>query len=277
MWNINTEIQSAPNNDVYAEWIDDWKLYARPYDLPDAPNADGRPVWEPPVFDYSEWIDQEEYEKKREAMLKWTNGDVARTTDIMDIDTEFGLLSEYWCWAGDNAESAVNSESRQFFKGLHQELYRDCNFVFDEWGSLGGVIVYKLNKDGTYRAERLYLSDSSPEDSSSEHRDNIPDNASNRSISPPPSGDFNSNSIISTLPRHPVAEHNRISSPKDEAEELAWLDSLDASPSTPTTTDLAQQFDGRPLAVRLMSLRSITATDKPTHDEMEAGKGDDLD
>lgn len=40
--------------------------------LPDPklyPNIHSRPVWDPPVLDYTEWMG-EEYEKKREAVLK---------------------------------------------------------------------------------------------------------------------------------------------------------------------------------------------------------------
>ena len=42
-------------------------------------------------MDYSLLIG-EEHEKKREAVLEHTGGDVAKTTDIMDVDTEEWLL-----------------------------------------------------------------------------------------------------------------------------------------------------------------------------------------
>lgn len=52
--------------------------------LPPAPNYDGTPVWVPPTFDYSHLID-EEYDKKREGVLKYTGGDGSRATIIMDL------------------------------------------------------------------------------------------------------------------------------------------------------------------------------------------------
>ncbi len=50
-------------------------------------------------MDYSEYIG-EEYEKKREVMLKFLKGDKARTTELMDVDIEQYLLNEYgdWTW-----------------------------------------------------------------------------------------------------------------------------------------------------------------------------------
>lgn len=65
--------------------------------LPSFQDVDSRPVWEPPVLDYSELID-EAYEKKREAMVKFTNNDVARASEIMDVDTEVELIREYSHW-----------------------------------------------------------------------------------------------------------------------------------------------------------------------------------
>lgn len=175
MSNVNTEIQSARDKDVYTEWMDEWRELSIPR------NCDGRPVWEPPILDYSEWIG-EKYEKKREAMLKWTNGDVARTTDIMDVDTEFDLLWEYKGWAEDHAHSAVDSESRKFFEGLGLEVGRDCHVVWREWRGLGGGVYFKRNEDGTYTVNTVrrirQFSPHSLEDLSSKHRDNISDRAS---------------------------------------------------------------------------------------------------
>lgn len=51
--------------------------------LPDSKNVDGRPIWEPPVFCYDALIG-EGYEQKRKAYLKYTNGDVVRTIEMMD-------------------------------------------------------------------------------------------------------------------------------------------------------------------------------------------------
>lgn len=60
-----------------------------------ARNCGGRPVREPPILDYSQCIG-EEYEKKKEAMLKYLDNDAGeRMTAVMDLDTEFDLLHEY--------------------------------------------------------------------------------------------------------------------------------------------------------------------------------------
>lgn len=58
-----------------------------------ARNCDGRPVWEPPIFDYSDLIDGE-FDKKRQAALKLTKGDIVRTTAIMDLHAESLTLGE---------------------------------------------------------------------------------------------------------------------------------------------------------------------------------------
>lgn len=52
-------------------------------------------MWEPPILDYSKWI-EEEYEKEQEAMLEFMGGDPAATTDMMDLRSEFELLLDIW-------------------------------------------------------------------------------------------------------------------------------------------------------------------------------------
>lgn len=47
-------------------------------------------------------------------MMKYTGGDAARTTEILDVDTEYELLVEYRLWAQGNIESAVDHESELF-------------------------------------------------------------------------------------------------------------------------------------------------------------------
>lgn len=79
------------------------------------PNPDGRPVWEPPILRYSDLID-EEYEKKREAAMKYTNRDAARATDIMNAYNEFELLGGYNGWLGEaNGSTKGGSTSRGTF------------------------------------------------------------------------------------------------------------------------------------------------------------------
>ena len=61
-------------------------------------NCDGWPVWEPPVFRYFKVIDKEEYEKKREALLKHFGNERAKATVFMDIDTEIEQVFMYKTW-----------------------------------------------------------------------------------------------------------------------------------------------------------------------------------
>lgn len=49
--------------------------------------SDGGPAWEPPIIAYSDMID-EEYEKNREAAMKYTCRDAAKATEIMDLWAE---------------------------------------------------------------------------------------------------------------------------------------------------------------------------------------------
>lgn len=81
--------------------------------LPECLNLDGRPVWEPPLLNYSALIDTENsqgYTKSREAALLSTGGNVVKTTEIMDIWTENQLLAEYHFWA---KEAMRNSSGKQ--------------------------------------------------------------------------------------------------------------------------------------------------------------------
>lgn len=92
--------------------------------LPEAKNADGRPLWEPPIFDYSAWIG-EEYEKQREAVLKYYKGDVVKTTKFFDLDVEADLMEDYYNWI--NAQSPClftlgNIEKYRFWQNLRDEV-----------------------------------------------------------------------------------------------------------------------------------------------------------
>lgn len=124
--------------------------------LPTTQNVDGRPVWEPPVLDYSELID-EAYEKKREAMVKFTNNDVARATEIMDVDTEVELLQEYSDWVAANANNAEfedDSERAAFFDRLRSEVMFDLREVRTEWQDLK-TDIYDMGKreDGKWEVK----------------------------------------------------------------------------------------------------------------------------
>ena len=76
-------------------WVYDRPPKCRP--LPQDCNIDGRPVWEPPILNYS-YLIGEEYEQKREAVLKYCDGNVVRTTEILDTQEEYELLNTYRVW-----------------------------------------------------------------------------------------------------------------------------------------------------------------------------------
>lgn len=64
--------------------------------FPEGRDVDGRPVWEPQIFNYSRWIG-DECDKTRAAVMKWICNDVAKTTDILDVDAEKDLV-EFRNW-----------------------------------------------------------------------------------------------------------------------------------------------------------------------------------
>ena len=67
--------------------------YWASHGLPWARNCNGRPVREPPIFDYSHIIG-EVFEKKSEALINYFKEDVVRTTEVMDKTIE-ELKSRY--------------------------------------------------------------------------------------------------------------------------------------------------------------------------------------
>lgn len=197
-------------------------------------------------------------------MLKYTGGDVAQTTDIMDVDTEFDLLIEYHGWIHSNAHSSdVGSESRHFFEGLWKEVRRDKDDVIHEWEGFDGGIIYRRCEDETYTVD-CWTPDFQSVGSRSKDRVNIADNATDRSISPSYLSDSKINNLTVVLPDHLLTEHNPISSPTDEAEELAWLASLDASARDTASVPqrIARRVEPTPLALRLVSLHVEPSTAK---------------
>ena len=73
-----------------------------PRALPQTPNTDGRPIWKPPVLNHSHLIDDTYHEKRKEA-LRYTKGDVVKTTEILDTSAEFDLLTMFDEWLGERA------------------------------------------------------------------------------------------------------------------------------------------------------------------------------
>lgn len=94
-----------------------------------------------------------ESEKKRETMLKYLDNDVARTTGVMDLGTELGILDEYRQWIADSFFSTVDSESQKFLHGLWRRVDGDfCDMLYQAKNLEGGVYLVR-NEDGTYTAE----------------------------------------------------------------------------------------------------------------------------
>lgn len=93
-------------------------------------NADGRPVWEPPILDHSDLIG-DEYHKKREALTKFAGNDVAKTTKVLDILDEGalyrthaqGVAEKAWfVWSLTTGDELVH---HRFFANLYDNLHKD--------------------------------------------------------------------------------------------------------------------------------------------------------
>lgn len=105
--------------------------------LSEARNFDGRPIWEPPILNYSHLIDtptSQSYTKRREAVLAYTYGDVDVTTSIMDEYTESELLTDYIEWAKSNVDAAEDDQAIMFFETLRDDLREDLKGVQGEVG-----------------------------------------------------------------------------------------------------------------------------------------------
>lgn len=86
------------------------------------------------MFGYNELIDKE-YEKKHEAVLKYTKDDRVEATKILDIDMEYNLTRMYSHWLESDVQDAQNShdpERVSFFAGLFIEVRGDLDEVEDE-------------------------------------------------------------------------------------------------------------------------------------------------
>ena len=176
-------------------------------------------------MDYSLLIG-EEHEKKREAVLEHTGGDVAKTTDIMDVDTEEWLLAEYCRWAGDTARSADDNESRKFFMGLRTEVFRDWGDVWDEWRDREDGIEIVRNEDGTYRIfnwqsdDDFELEDDVGSDDSTQASEKRVDSSN---FPPITSSSQSTNNKPGITREKSTDQHNRIFSHTDKSEELTEI------------------------------------------------------
>ena len=125
--------------------------------LPKGLTPQGRPVWEPPVKDMTSDIIGEHYEKLREAVLKFTGGARAKTTQLLDWHMESVVAERYEKWAEQMSyemESCGDNEGSAFFWGLFRELYYDGTSYFEEGYQLAGcVIVVSDGRNDKYRVE----------------------------------------------------------------------------------------------------------------------------
>lgn len=91
-------------------------------------------------------------EKKHEAYLKYTQNDVVRTTEIMDVSTEYRILVDYNHWACDAFDHAVlegQEEVKAFLNALLREVIIDFLDVSEEWRGTG-VWSESRREDGTW-------------------------------------------------------------------------------------------------------------------------------
>lgn len=94
-------------------------------------NTEGRPAWEPPVFDYSLLVDAEEHLKRRAPILQHYESDVVKTTKFLGMQAEVLLLKMHRAWTHENtweAEMSGDSGVSAFFTGL------EPNFALDHIG-----------------------------------------------------------------------------------------------------------------------------------------------
>ena len=82
--------------------------------------------------------------------MKHTNNDVARTTALMDVDTEWEILDAFRTWLLDSISESVDAEGCRLFDGLLDEVRRDWKELLDEWAEYYGGINYEPNEDGSY-------------------------------------------------------------------------------------------------------------------------------
>lgn len=126
-------------------------------------NIDGRHVWEPPILNYNHLIGNE-YIKKREALLKYTQNNVSRTTEIMDIMDEMQIMWMYRNWSYMNvveAEQMDKEDRRKFFLTLYEAVNRDSEELEVEYFELG--VLMRKDEEGNYVVvERRHLPSKPP-------------------------------------------------------------------------------------------------------------------
>lgn len=79
---------------------------SQPEGLPEGKNIDGRSVEKPPIFNYSDLIG-DEYEKKKETVMKFYIEDVARTSEFVNGLMKVELIAIYHDWGKGNENRAA--------------------------------------------------------------------------------------------------------------------------------------------------------------------------
>lgn len=115
--------------------------------LPSHPRSDGRPAYEPPILNYALQLD-DEYQKQRDALLKYYEGDVGKTTKYLDTNVEHLLLLQYIGWVDEQKDDSSDAFKGDFWTGLMDNLRIDELEVLPEYQNLG--ITLCREKDGEW-------------------------------------------------------------------------------------------------------------------------------
>lgn len=102
-------------------------------------------------FNYSVWIG-DEFEKQREAALKFYSDDVVKTTKFFDLDVEADLLEDYhdWIVIGNiyGRNPLDKTDVYPFYQDLRREPMIDRRQVEEELLTLDTILG--MESDGTY-------------------------------------------------------------------------------------------------------------------------------
>lgn len=96
----------------------------------------------------------DEYEKQREALLKYYKGEVTKTSKFLDIDSELSLLMMQDHWAMEIADYATRHDdwhTADFFRGLEESSKGEYAQVRSEFDALDGKIILEEGPETTYR------------------------------------------------------------------------------------------------------------------------------
>lgn len=176
-------------------------------------------------------------------MLKYFDNDAARTTAVMDLDTETDILFEYRYWIRNSFGSTVDPESRKFLRSLWREVDGHTNDVGHQWENVEGGVQVRKNEDGTYTAgtdEELW-----PPRDALDHQS---------SDGTPKPSDHDTQSTTFTLSYHNSYQNQTLST-NDEDDTRTWITTTSSSSSSFSSSSNA---DTTPLAFRLISLLTNT-------------------